>query len=380
MINKPLLSLFLPIVLSLVASCKGGNALVSADYGDTLKLAYADNLSLVKFPDYIKATVRNPWDTTAILHTYILVPDSIDLPANLPAGTVVRTPLNSALIYSSVHNSLVSELGSIDAISGVCDASYIHQPELVARIADGRVEDCGVGTSPNIEKIIKLNPDGIMLSPFENSGTYGKLGQLGIPIIECADYMETSPLGRAEWMKFYGILFGKDKVAAQMFADTEHDYLRLKALVDTVSVRPKVIIDRLYGQAWYVPAENSTMGIFIRDAGGDNPFDGYHRSGSVGLTGEKVLYQASDADVWLIRYNQKVDKSLKELSADNAIYPQFKAFKDKKVYGCNTARINFYEDVPFHPQWLLEDMISILHPDLLDAKPQRNYFVEMKER
>ncbi len=366
------------MVLPLLVSCKGGNALVSADGGDTLKLAYADNLSLIRYQDYVKATVRNPWDTTAILHTYLLVPDSVDLPANLPEGTVVRTPLNSALIYSSVHNSLVSELGAIDAIAGVCDASYIHQPELVARISDGRVVDCGVGTSPNIEKIIKLDPDGIMLSPFENSGTYGKLGQLGIPIIECADYMETSPLARAEWMKFYGMLFGKEAEAAKMFAVTESEYLALKKMVDGISQKPRVLIDRLYGQVWYVPAENSTMGIFIRDAGGINPFDEYHRSGSVGLTGEQVLFKAADSDVWLIRYNQKVDKTIGELGADNAIYPQFKAFKDKRVYGCNTVHANFYEDVPFHPQWLLGEMISIFHPELSSVKPERRYFIEME--
>lgn len=377
MINKPLLSLFLPMVLPLLVSCKGGNALVSRDDGDTLKLAYADNLSLIRYPDYVKATVRNPWDTLTTLHTYILVPDSIDLPAALPEGTVVRTPLKSALIYSSVHNSLMSEFGSIDAISGVCDASYIHQPELVARISDGRVADCGIGTSPNIEKIISLNPDGIMLSPFENSGTYGKLGQLGIPIIECADYMETSPLARAEWMKFYGMLFGKEDVAERMFADTEKEYLQLKKIAGGLSDRPRVLIDRLYGQSWYVPAGNSTMGIFIRDAGGENPFDEYDRSGSVGLTGEQVLFKAADADVWLIRYNQKTDKTVSELGSDNAIYPQFKAFKDGRVYGCNTANTNFYEDIPFHPQWLLRDMISIFHPELSNFTSE-HYFKKMQ--
>ncbi|MBO5455776.1 MAG: ABC transporter substrate-binding protein [Muribaculaceae bacterium] len=373
---KPLFSLFLPIVLPLLVSCKGGNALVSNQEGDTLHLAYADNLSLVRYPDYVKATVRNPWDTVAVLHTYLLVPDSIDLPENLPDGTVVRTPLRSALIYSSVHNSLVSELGAIDAIAGVCDAQYIHQKELADRISGGTVADCGIGTSPNIEKIISMNPDGIMLSPFENSGSYGKVGQLGIPIIECADYMETSPLARAEWMKFYGMLFGKEDEANRMFEKTEKEYNTLKSLAENLSDKPKVLVDRLYGQIWYVPAANSTMGFFIKDAGGTNPFDSYERSGSVGLTGEQVLYNAGDADVWLIRYSQDSDKTMRELASDNAIYSQFKAFKDNRVYGCNTSKVFFYEDVPFHPQWLLGEMIAILHPELSTMAPSR-YFTKM---
>lgn len=375
---KPLFSLFLPMVLPLLVSCKGGNALVSSSEGDTIRMDYATNITMVKYDDYVKATVKNPWDTTATLHTYLLVPDSIDLPANLPEGTVVRTPMESALIYSSVHNSLVSELGAIDAISGVCDAKYIHQKELAGRIADGRVADCGIGTSPNIEKIISLNPDGIMLSPFENSGSYGKVGQLGIPIIECADYMETSPLGRAEWMKFYGLLFGKEIEADSMFMATQQEYNQLKELVKDIDNKPKVLIDRLYGQSWHVPAANSTMGIFIKDAGGLNPFDSYGGSGSVGLAGEQVLFKAEDSDIWLIRYSQSSDKTLSELATDNAIYPQFKAFKDKKVYGCNTSKVFFYEEVPFHPQWLLRDMISIFHPELSSIEPEKRYYSKMQ--
>ncbi|MCM1138135.1 MAG: ABC transporter substrate-binding protein [Duncaniella sp.] len=375
---KPLFSLFLPMVLPLLVSCKGGNALVSKDGGDTIRMEYATNITMVKYDDYMKATVRNPWDTTTTLHTYLLVPDSIDLPANLPGGTVVRIPMESALIYSSVHNSLVSELGAIDAISGVCGARYIHQQDLADRISNGTVVDCGVSTSPNIEKIISLNPDGIMLSPFENSGSYGKVGKLGIPIIECADYMETSPLGRAEWMKFYGILFGKEKEADSMFELTKREYNQLKSLVKDVENKPKVLIDRLYGQSWHIPAANSTMGVFIKDAGGINPFDNFEGSGSVGLAGEQVLLKAEDADIWLIRYSQNSDKTLRELAADNAIYPQFKAFKDKRVYGCNTSNVFFYEEVPFHPQWLLKDMISIFHPELSSVEPTKQYYTEMQ--
>ncbi len=374
---KPLIRLLLVAVLPLLASCKGGNAHVMEEQCDTIRMDYAANLSMIRHDGYVEAAVRNPWDTTKVLHTYLLVPDSLPLPDNMPQGTVIRTPLRNVLIYSSVHTSLLSELGAIDAIGGVCDARYIHQPVLSRRIASGTVADCGNGMSPDIERIIKLNPDAIMLSPFENSGNYGKLGQLGIPIIECADYMETSPLGRAEWMKFYGMLVGLDKAACSLFGSTESEYLGLKAAVDSVTVRPGVLVDRLYGGSWYVPGANSTMGIFIKDAGGRNPFDEYDRSGSVPLSGEEVLFKASDADVWLVRYSQTADKTLAELSSDNAIYPQFKALKDGRVYGCNTTSVYFYEEVPFHPQWLLHDLITIFHPECSDACAPR-YFTPLK--
>lgn len=367
------------MLLPLLASCGHGNGNIPANTeGEKIPLKYAQNISLTRHPDYVKAVVRNPWDTTKILHTYLLVADSLDLPANLPQGTVVRTPLKKSLVYSSVHNSLISELGAIDAIKGVCDAQYIHQKNLSERIKSGAVADCGNSMTPNIEKIIKINPDGILLSPFENSGSYGKLGQLGIPIVECADYMETSPLGRAEWMKFYGLLFGREQYADSLFSSTEDAYLGLKNLTSGSASKPKVLVDRLYGSSWNVPAGHSTMGIFIEDAGGVNPFAYIDRSGSKGMSGEQVLHKAGDADIWIVRYSQANDKTIKELSSDNAIYPQFKALKEGNVYGCNTSNIFFYEEVPFHPHWLLADLISIFHPEIAVPEYNRHYFSKMK--
>lgn len=374
-----LISLTMTLLLPLLASCGGGgNNASSSQNGEAVSLSHAENLKLTQFPEYVKAEIRNPWDTTKLLHTYLLVPDSINLPGNLPQGTVVRTPLKNSLVYSSVHNSLITELGAIEAIRGVCDAQYIHQKELADRIESGVVADCGNSMTPNIEKIIKLNPDGILLSPFENSGNYGKLGQLGIPIIECADYMETSPLGRAEWMKFYGLLYGKTEVADYLFSKAESDYLKLKALTAGEEAKPKVLVDRLYGSSWNVPAGHSTMGIFIEDAGGANPFAFIDKSGSKGMAGEQVLHKAGDADVWIVRYSQSNDKTLKELASDNAIYPQFKAFKEGNVYGCNTSKVYFYEEVPFHPQWLLADLISIFHPNIPLPESNHHYFSKMQ--
>lgn len=369
-------SLVILLALSAFASCGGGSASSVGSGGDTLSLDYSRLLTITEHDGFKKVTVRNPWDSTRILNTYILVPSADPLPKRLPAGTVVRTPVSAALIYSSVHNSLVCELGAPMAIKGVCDAQYIHEQFLKKRIADGAVADCGNSMSPDIERIIELSPDAILLSPFENSGGYGKLGQLGIPIVECADYMEISPLARAEWMRFYGMLFGREEYSDILFGQTVKEYNELAALVDTVSCRPKVLIDRLYGQSWYVPGAVSTMGRFIEDAGGTNPFDEYRRSGSIGLSAEEVLYKAQDADVWAIRYSQPADKSMDELGRDNAIYREFDAFKNKRVYGCNTRNVRFYEEVPFHPQWLLNDLIVLCHPELSQVKGNR-YFTEL---
>ena len=372
-----ILSLFL-LALASFASCKGGHASVSGGEGKEVPTKYAENLSIVEHEDFTEVTVRNPWDTVKILQKYILVPSEQELPTTLPQGTVVRIPVTNALVYSTVHNSLISELGAIDAIGGVCNAKYVNEGEVKERLKSGKIVDCGVSMSPDLEKIIKLRPQVIMLSPFENNDKYAKVGELGIPIIECADYMETSALGRAEWVRFYGMLFGKTDVSEKMFADTEKRYMDLKEKAKKATSRPKVLIDQRYGQVWNVPGGESTIAGLIRDAGGINPFDGYRQSGSVPLAPEKVLAEAYDADIWFVRYNQDKEKSLQELGSDAPVNSQFKAYKEGNVYGCNTRYIDFYEETPFHPDRLLEDMLHYMHPEMKDSVATHNYYTKMK--
>ena len=372
--RKMRIFLTLFIVVAFLASCKGSHASSSAEgEGEVLPMKYAENLTIREFPDFTEVTVRNPWDTLKTLQKYILVERDSEMPAGLPEGTIIKVPVTNALVYSTVHNSLITELGAIDAIGGICNSKYVNGKELQARLASGRIVDCGVSLSPDLEKIIKLKPQVIMLSPFENNDKYAKVGELGIPIIECADYMETSPLGRAEWVRFYGMLFGKQDVADKMFAETESNYLKLKQIANGLAIKPKVIIDQRYGQVWNVPGGVSTMGRLIEDAGGINPFASYKQSGSVPLAPEKVLAEAHDADVWFVRYNQEKDKSLRELGNDAPVNSQFKAYKNRRVYGCNTRYIDFYEETPFHPDRLLEDMISAMHLELSSSAPARYY-------
>lgn len=164
------------LVVLLLSSCGGRSktAFVLAA-GDTIPLRYADNLTLITYPDYTVATLRNPWDTLKILHTYILVPSSQSLPAHLPEGTVVRTPLRKSLVYSSVHCSLMDELGVASSIGGVCDLKYIKLPAVEDGCRRGTIVDCGDGMNPDMEKIIDLHPDAILLSPLRIAVAMGAL-------------------------------------------------------------------------------------------------------------------------------------------------------------------------------------------------------------
>lgn len=366
-------------LLALLSSCGGkskSSSVIEAE--KAIPLRYAENLSLSATEDYTIARLRNPWDTTRILHTYVLVDKKKSLPADLPEGTLVRTPLSKAVVYSSVHCGLLNQIGALKSIGGVCDLKYIKLQEVQDGCRTGSIADVGNGMNPDIEKIIDLHPDAIMLSPFENSGGYGRVEKLNIPIIECADYMETSALGRAEWMRFYGLLFGEAQKADSLFAEVEKNYNELKALVAPLSSAPSVISELKNGSAWYVPGGKSTSARIYADAGANYVFADDEHSGSVPLAFETVFDKGRNADFWLIKYNQAIDKTYKELEQDYAPYTGFRAFKERNIYGCNTGKVDFYEDSPFHPDRLLKDLIKIFHPTLLEGY-ELKYFTKLAE-
>ncbi|MDE5887076.1 MAG: ABC transporter substrate-binding protein [Muribaculaceae bacterium] len=363
--------------VAFLASCGGSLSVSEGDSGEEIKMRHANLLKISEDKGFTEVTVKNPWDTLKILQKYILIPSDSVLPAQLPKGTIIRTPVTNALVLSTVHTGLLKELGADDAIGGICSVEYVNDSTLKKRLAEGSIIDCGLSQNPDIEKIISLRPQVIMLSPYENNDNYAKTASLGIPIIECADYMESSPLGRAEWMRFYGLLFGVSNRSETLFADIEDKYTQLKDTAATVERKPSVIFDRRYGQVWNVPCGNSTTGQLIEDAGGRNPFASYSKSGSVALSPEKVVATAHDADVWFVRYNQEKEKSLKELASDAPENSQFKAFKEGNVFGCNTQYVNLFEETPFHPERVLRDMVILMHPGLIkDQEPI--YYKKMK--
>ena len=364
--KRLLLSANIGLIILLLTACGGGSKTSSVSLNEEIiPLKYAENLLIMKGEGYTRVQLRNPWDTTSVLSTYILVDKESDMPKYLPEGTLVRTPLSKALVYTAVHCNLIKELGVVQSIGGICELQYIKVPEIIEGCKNGTIVNAGEGTNPDIEKIIDLHPDALMLSPYENSGGHGQVEKLKVPIIECADYMETSALGSAEWIRFYGMLFGQLHKADSIFAEVEKNYNELKVLAQSQTSKPKLLCELKSGSAWYVPGGRSTTGRLYHDAGAEYAFNHYPNSGAVPLSFETVFDKAQDADIWLMKYNHATDKTLTSMREDYGPYAQFKAFKQKQVYGCNTAYKEYYEDFPFHPDKVLKDLIKIFHPTLL---------------
>ena len=411
-------------VALLMAACQGGKtAAADAEAGDTLEMKYAKLLTIVKHGDgeessdaaegidyqYAEAIVANPWKAGTLLHRYILIPKGEEgdktvamlakrrsMGARCTTDTV-RTPVERSAVFIAPHCQLMYELGCQQAIRGVCDLNYINIPDVRKRAASSgnasagnSIVDCGSSMAPDIERIIALKPEAILVSPFENSGGYGKLDKLHIPIIEAADYMESSPLGRAEWMKFYGMLFGKDKNisttaagkaseaavgkaseatlpascelrADSLFAQIEKEYLDLKAEAGKLPKGLSILTERKTGNVWYVPGGQSTIGILLKDANARYIFSDDQHSGSLPMSPEQILAKGSQVDVWAFKYFGGAPLSQAQLLQEYDGYKALAAFSRGNIYQVDTSMVPYFELTSFHPELLLREFIILAH-------------------
>jgi iron complex transport system substrate-binding protein len=311
---------------------------------------------------YTQVNITDPWNRGKTLHSYVLVPRDSELPANLPEGTLVRTPVKNVLVYSSVHSSVLRELGAGDAVKGVCDAQYFNDSIIAEGLADGAITDCGNSMQPTVEKVIAMKPDAILLSPYQDA-TYGQITKLDIPIIECADYMEYTPLGRAEWIKFYGELVGKPELADSIYHDVVEKYNAVKEAVANQNLkRPLILTENVISGIWNVPGGQSYMAQYIKDAGGEHPWADDENTGSLTLDFNQVLAKAQKADYWLLKSPNI--KTLADLKGSYSLNDQFEAYKSGNVYVCDTNTTHFFDRFPFHPEVLLQEYFVIFHPEV----------------
>lgn len=351
------------LFLLFLVSCrpKGGGK-----EGEAIPLRYATLLTMEEADSFTLVTVKDAWHAGQVLGRYVLVPSARPLPVRLPAGMVVRTPLCRAVVTTSVHAALLCELGAARSIVGLTDTAYIIAPEVKALLRGG-VRSMGTALNPDLELLRAARPDAVFLSPFENAG-HGALDRLGVPLIECADYMETSPLARAEWMRFYGRLVGRGAAADSLFRKVENRYKTLKAgAFRARSPRPAVMCDLLTGGTWYQPGGGSVTGTLIADAGGRYLWADRRESGSLPLNLESVFARARRADIWLVKYGQNAPLTYAQMARDCPQYRQFRPWQTRRVFACNTFVRPFYETIPFHPDLILRDLVCIFHPEVSPA-------------
>lgn len=357
---------------AVLLSCGGGgDSAADAPLADTLT-HHARLLTMAERPDgAVLVDIANPWKKGACLGSYLLVHRDSVVPADVPAGVpVVRVPVDRAAVYASVHTGAMRELGALDALVAVADAAFFPPGDTVAvMLKNGRLVDAGNSADPSAELLAASGAEVVLRSPMQ--GAAAPPLPPGIVAVECADYMEDTPVGRAEWILLIGELFGRRDEARAVFDSVIDAYSSLKLRVMSSAVpNPKILVETETSGVWYVAAGDSYAARMYADAGADYPWADTEGTGSLALSLEEVAARAIDADVWLVR-SYGYETTPRTLTALNPRYAAFKALKEGNIYSCDTQARNIFVEASFHPEFILADYIAIFHPDVMpDYKPK----------
>lgn len=346
--------------LILLSGCAPVATETSASDSEKNIIQYAQCLALEKHQDYWLAKITGV--DGAIVGKYALVPRERKLPTLSEDVIVVRTPVKSIVVNSEAYYNVLAELGDENSIGGVIDALYFKSPQIKANLENGRLKNVGTASQPSVEVLMQMKPDLVLTNIFEGM-KQSDLAHQGINYLKLTDNLEPTPIGRAEWIKLFGVLTGRSAEADSIFTTVYKEYHKLKESVADIEIKPQLLAETMYEGVWYVPAGESYMATMYADAGAQYPWINTKGGGSLALGFENVYVKARNADVWLIRRLGGLTKN--SLLADDKRYSQFKAFQQGNVYVADTEVSNIFEDLPFHPEKILHDYISILHPNVL---------------
>jgi iron complex transport system substrate-binding protein len=343
-------------------------------------IKYAKGLEIYKYDGFTVVKVTKPWPDATKGFTYIMQQKGAVIPDSLKETIIIPVPLKSVVVTSTTHIPSLEMLGVENTLTGFPGTDYISSIKTRKRIEAGKVKEAGANEGLNTEVLLDLAPDAIVAFSINSSNkTLNSLEQSGLKVIYNGDWTEQSPLGKAEWIKFFGALYGKEKEADSLFNKVEKDYNEALNLVMNVKSKPTVMAGALYQDQWYMPQGGSWGALFLKDAGADYLWSKSDGTGSISLSFETVLEKAENADIWI---GPSQYTSLNEMKEANPHYAQFKSYKNKKVYSYSTKKgetggLLYFELAPNRPDLVLKDLISIMHPELLPGY-QLNFFEKLK--
>jgi iron complex transport system substrate-binding protein len=334
----------------------------------TIAIKYAKGFAVFDDNSKTKVVIYNPWKKKkTVLKTFILVK------GRAKKGEI-RVPLDSAAVFSATQLNGLQMLHLLNKVTGISEARFISSPEIKKRLAEGGMVEMAAGGHYFIETILKHRPQAIFYSPFEGNAELPRtLSTLrGIPY---PDYTETSPLGRAEWIKFTALFFGKEKTADSLFRVIEKKYLALKKLTDTVQRRPTLLAGKFFNGQWFVPGGKSYIARIFQDAGADYLWKDDNHTASFPLNFETIFKKAGQADYWRLIGTFGSTPSYRQIADENHLYTRFKAFKEHHIIYCDPQQTAYFERSAMQPQWILADFIKALHPQLLPHYQPKFYHI-----
>ncbi len=353
-------------------SCGNGNRPADSRLVKTTASAYtASRFRIDHFQGFKRLTVIDPWQNSRGNElVYYLVPHNVQLPDTISESHVIRVPVTRMVCMSTTHTAMLRALNAEGIIVGVSGTGLVYDSLILGAVASGRIHDVGYEGNLDKELIVSLKPDLLMAYGVgASSAEYlRKLSEMGVKVMYNADYLEEHPLARCEWIKVFGLLTGREAKADSLFREVSAAYFSLADEVSAaVKDRPDVLLGAPWEDVWYISPANSYIGRLISDAGGKYLFDDLTEPNSVPYAVEAVFRRATEADLWL---NPGTAESLNDIAVSDHRMTKLPVFESGGIWN-NRNRMtssggnDYWEGAVVHPDLLLRDIVSILHPELL---------------
>ncbi|HAQ65407.1 MAG TPA: hypothetical protein DCR43_06105 [Bacteroidales bacterium] len=365
-------NLFLPLFLLLVlTSCDRTS--VSTHDNLEVKQEFARWFTIEKKDSLTLITVRNPFDTIQPSARLLLYPRQSNPPRGFEEYTAVPVPLQRISCTSSTAITFAGKCGHIDAVVSVSDANFVFNKTIKSRLVSGDVTEVAQGTEIWYEKLSQSAPEAIFVSMFDGQ-ELDRIRDLGIIVIPFADYLETTPLGRAEWLKFMGAFFDEGEKTSRLFDTIVSQYQEIASLAKNANEHPAIFDGLPIEGSWYVSGGQSYMATMYRDAGASYIWAGEQGAASNVMAYEKVFAGAAETPWWRMVVNIPGTLTKEKLLAMDERYGLFKAVKTGGVIWSNAATIPLFEEGVAEPHLVLSDLVCYLHPTLLPGYKPRYYF------
>ncbi|MEN8125475.1 MAG: ABC transporter substrate-binding protein [Bacteroidota bacterium] len=375
--NKILIPFF---VFFLIFSCKNdknNEVIISENNNSNSSIKYAKGFDIEYFKNYTKLIIKTPYPDADIEYEYFLIHHGIEIPKALKNKTIIRTPVKKIVATSTTHIPMIELLNEENTLIGFPQTQYISSKKTVALIKKDKVKELGNVQDINTEILLYLKPELVIgFSLTKGSKMFKNIENTGISVIFNGDWLEETPLGRAEWIKFFGALYDKKEQADSIFSNIDIKYNEAKKIALLAKEKPTILSGVLYKDKWNLPAGDSFTATLFNDANTKYLWNKTQGKGSLILSFESVFDQAKDADFWI---GSGIYTTLEDMQNSNPHYTEFKAFKNKNIFTFSKKRgpnggVVYFELAPVQPHIVLQDLVKATHPELLpDYNP---FFLE----
>ncbi len=360
-------------LLLLISSCKNETKqdLITTPTTQQQELKYAEGFLVTNVKNYKLLTIKSPWPKSEKVFKYVLISAEEAAKTTFLKDEydgIIITPVQKIVATSTTHIPALELLEVEETLIGFPGTDYVSSEKTRTLIDNGNIRELGKNEGINTEVLLELRPDVVVAFGVDGTNkSMETIQKARIPVIYNGDWVEKSPLAKAEWIKFFGALYNKEKKADSIFNQIEHDYLDAKKIASNSTTRPTVLCGAMYKDVWYLPNGTSAEAQFLNDANANYLWSDTKETGSIALSFEAVFDKAQTTDLWL---SPSYYSSYEALEKSNAHYKQFSAFKDKNIYTFSnttgkTGGVTYYELGMARPDLVLKDMIKICHPELL---------------